>query len=63
MQDTTAAPPEQRWEPLSLEEVKKLLGPVSAPWWIAGGYALDPFIGHETRKPVARATTSSSGPR
>ena len=50
MQDTEAATPEQRWEPLSLEEVKKLLGPVSAPWWIAGGYALDLFIGHETRK-------------
>lgn len=52
MQETTATPPEQRWEPLSLAEVKQLLGPVSAPWWIAGGYALDMFIGHETRKHV-----------
>jgi hypothetical protein len=52
MQDTTVTPPEQRWEPLSLEEVRKLLGPVSAPWWIAGGHALDLFIGHETRKHV-----------
>ncbi|MGH8513118.1 MAG: nucleotidyltransferase domain-containing protein [Gammaproteobacteria bacterium] len=52
MRDPTGTPPEQRWEPLSLEEVKKLLGPVSAPWWIAGGYALDLFLGHETRKHV-----------
>jgi hypothetical protein len=52
MQDTEAAPPEHRWEPLSLEEVKQLLGPVSAPWWIAGGRALDMFLGHETRTHV-----------
>ncbi len=49
MQDTEAAPPEHRWEPLSLEEVQKLLGSVTAPWWIAGGRALDMFVGHETR--------------
>ncbi|MDP9280875.1 MAG: hypothetical protein M3P38_02125, partial [Chloroflexota bacterium] len=51
MQDA-AATPEQRWEPLSLEEVKRLFGPVSAPWWIAGGRALDMFLGHETRTHV-----------
>jgi hypothetical protein len=50
MQDTAAATPEQRWEPLSLEEVKRLFGTVAAPWWIAGGRALDMFLGHETRK-------------
>ena len=42
-------PPEHRWEPLSLEEVKRLFGPVAAPWWVAGGHALDMFLGHETR--------------
>jgi hypothetical protein len=52
MQNTPAAPLEQRWDPLSLEDVKRMLGPVSAPWWIAGGRALDMFIGHETRKHV-----------
>jgi len=51
MQDTTGAPPEQRWEPLSLEDVQKLLGSAS-PWWIAGGRGLDLFIGHETRAHV-----------
>jgi hypothetical protein len=50
MQQAEAAPPEQRWEPLSLDEVKRLFGPVAAPWWIAGGHALDMFLGHETRK-------------
>jgi hypothetical protein len=50
MQETPGPPPEQRWEPLSLDEVNKLLGQLSAPWWIAGGHALDMFIGHETRK-------------
>ena len=50
MQETEAATPEHRWDPLSLEDVKRLLGPVAAPWWIAGGQALDMFVGHETRK-------------
>jgi hypothetical protein len=49
MQDTEGSAPEQRWDPLGLEQVKQLLAPVSAPWWIAGGRALDMFIGHETR--------------
>jgi hypothetical protein len=49
MQDAETAAPEQRWEPLSLEQVKHLFARVSAPWWIAGGRALDMFIGHETR--------------
>jgi len=50
MQEIPADAPEHRWEPLSLEEVKRLLGPVAAPWWIAGGHALDMFLGHETRQ-------------
>jgi hypothetical protein len=45
-----AATPEQRWDPVSLEELKRLFGPVSAPWWVAGGRALDMFLGHETRE-------------
>ena len=49
MQDAQPAAPEPRWEPLSLEELKQLFAQVSAPWWIAGGRALDMFIGHETR--------------
>ncbi len=52
MQNAEAAPLEQRWEPLSLEDVKKMLASVAAPWWIAGGRALDMFVGHETRTHV-----------
>jgi aminoglycoside-2''-adenylyltransferase len=52
MQDTEATPPAHRWEPLGLEELKQLLAPVSAPWWLAGGRGLDLFIGHETRTHV-----------
>lgn len=50
--DPQAAPPEHRWEPLGADELKQLLAPVSAPWWIAGGRGLDRFIGHETRTHV-----------
>jgi hypothetical protein len=50
MREQAGASPEHRWEPLSLEEVKRLLSSAATPWWIAGGYALDLFLGHETRK-------------
>lgn len=50
MEDDKGTPPEQQWEPLSPAEVKQLLGPLTVPWWVAGGYGLDLFIGHETRK-------------
>jgi hypothetical protein len=43
---------EHRWEPLTLDEAKRLFGGIAAPWWIAGGRALDMFIGHETRRHV-----------
>lgn len=52
MQETAATTPEQRWEPLSLDEVQRLFGTLSAPWWIAGGRGLDLFLGHETRTHV-----------
>jgi hypothetical protein len=38
-----------RWEPLSPPEVVELLAGVAAPWWIAGGWAIDLFIGRTTR--------------
>ncbi|MCD4848489.1 MAG: amino acid transporter [Candidatus Aegiribacteria sp.] len=37
------------WEPLSIQEVAELLSGLSVPWWIAGGYAIDLFVGRETR--------------
>ena len=38
-----------RWEPLSVEEVAHLFDGVSAPWWIAGGWAIDLFLHAVTR--------------
>jgi hypothetical protein len=37
------------WEPLSVEAVTELLGGLGAPWWIAGGWALDLHLGRQTR--------------
>ncbi len=37
------------WSPLSLPEVAKLLAGVREPWWIAGGWAIDLFVGRPTR--------------
>ena len=38
-----------KWEPLSIQEVVELFSGLSVPWWIAGGYAIDLFVGRETR--------------
>ena len=38
------------WKLLSLTEVQKLLSNLSVPWWVAGGIAIDLFVGYETRK-------------
>lgn len=43
-----AAPPE-RWDPLTPEQVSERLAGLAAPWWIAGGWALDLFVGRPTR--------------
>jgi Aminoglycoside-2''-adenylyltransferase len=38
------------WEPLRVEDVAELFRDLTAPWWIAGGWALDAFIGRQTRE-------------
>jgi len=38
------------WEPLQPEEIAQLLAGFARPWWICGGWALDLFLGHETRR-------------
>ena len=38
------------WSPLSVDAVAGVFAPVSAPWWIAGGWALDLFLGTTTRE-------------
>lgn len=37
------------WEPLTPAAIGELLGRVGVPWWIAGGWALDLFLGYESR--------------
>ena len=37
------------WEPMTPEQVHGLLRGVSIPWWIAGGWAIDLFLGRQTR--------------
>ena len=38
------------WSPLSVGEVARVFQPIPIPWWIAGGTALDLFLGRTTRR-------------
>lgn len=40
---------ETAWEPLAPAEVGEPLKDVGARWWIAGGWAIDLFLGRQTR--------------
>ncbi|MFT3824314.1 MAG: hypothetical protein QM731_10355 [Chitinophagaceae bacterium] len=40
---------EVRWQSLLPQEVMKLFEQVDFPWWIAGGYAIDHFVGRPVR--------------
>jgi hypothetical protein len=44
-----ATPENSRWEPLMPQEVAERLRGIAIPWWIAGGWALDLFLGRQTR--------------
>jgi hypothetical protein len=37
------------WQPFTVGEAARLLAGLAAPWWIAGGWALDLFVGRQTR--------------
>jgi hypothetical protein len=37
------------WSPLSVEELAEICEGMPVPWWIAGGWALDLFVGRTTR--------------
>jgi Aminoglycoside-2''-adenylyltransferase len=37
------------WEPVRPAELRELLAGLAAPWWVAGGWALDLFLGRQTR--------------
>ncbi len=38
-----------QWQPIHPRDARALLGHVSAQWWLAGGWALDLFVGHQGR--------------
>jgi len=38
------------WRPWQPEEVGRFFSRLSVPWWIAGGWALDLFLGGQTRE-------------
>jgi hypothetical protein len=40
----------EEWDPLTPAQVAALLGGFDGPWWIAGGVAIDLFLGAATRE-------------
>jgi hypothetical protein len=42
------------WRPWSPQEAARRLGSVRAPWYVAGGWALDLFLGRETPETASR---------
>lgn len=40
---------EHIWEPMSVEDAANLMSGVGVKWWIAGGWAIDLFLGRQTR--------------
>jgi hypothetical protein len=42
------------WDRIALDELASLLGGVSAPWWLAGGYAVELAVGAPFREHGAR---------
>lgn len=38
------------WQPLSVEETASRFAAFPGPWWIAGGWAIDLFVGRQTRE-------------
>ena len=38
------------WNPINPEEAYDLFRQLEIPWWIAGGWAIDLFIGRQTRQ-------------
>lgn len=41
--------PEYEWLPLTPRDAAGLLDGLAAPWWVAGGWAIDLFVGRTTR--------------
>ncbi|MEV6964330.1 hypothetical protein AB0M47_04370 [Hamadaea sp. NPDC051192] len=46
----TTPPPLDAWAPWQPGELAERLRPFRSPWWIAGGWAIDLFLGEQTRE-------------
>jgi hypothetical protein len=46
----TIEPDVSKWDPWRPEEVARLLSGVAAPWYVAGGWAIDLFLAEERRR-------------
>ena len=44
------ADPASAWQPLSLRDIATLFSEFPGRWCIAGGWAIDLFLGHQTRE-------------
>jgi len=38
------------WLPLTFDETRAVFAPLAVPWWIAGGWAIDVYLGRQTRE-------------
>ncbi len=45
-----AADPAGAWSPLSASDVSRMFRGAAFPWWMAGGWAIDLFVGRQTRR-------------
>ncbi len=37
------------WDPLTVDQLAAVLAPMGVRWWVAGGWAIDVFLGRQTR--------------
>jgi hypothetical protein len=38
------------WDPMAPDEAAAVLGTLKVSWWIAGGWAIDLVLGHQSRE-------------
>jgi hypothetical protein len=39
----------KRWKPLSVAQTADIMDGLATNWWVAGGWAIDLFLGRQTR--------------
>jgi hypothetical protein len=54
-----ASDPFGPWAPLSFAQTRGLFEHARFTWWVAGGQALDLYVGRQTREPAGATPTSN----